>query len=78
MSDQNSKKMAPVFEYSRIRLEMSSLKDPVEVDDRTSQLEDIRSKHFAVSILAAFWDIQVRYPALIPLIAFSVVLKVFF
>ena len=64
--------------YFKLRLRLTSVEDPVQIDELTSQMEDVRAKSVAVSVFGAFWDIQVRHPAIFPLIALSFVLKYFF
>ena len=69
---------SPLLQYFKLRLRLASVEDPVQLDELTSQMEDIRANSVSVSVLGALWDIQVRYPAIFPLIALSFVLKYFF
>ena len=69
---------SPVLRYFKLRLRLASVEDPVRLDELTSEMEDVRAKSFAASMLGALWDIQIRYPAIFPLIALSFVLKYFF
>lgn len=78
MSNIFSEGASSLLDYFKLRLQLPSVQDPVQYEVVSSRLEAARASSVAVSVFAALWDIQVRYPAVYPLILLSLVLKFFF
>jgi hypothetical protein len=78
MSDLPTQNESPAIRYLKLRLQLPSVADPMQLEELNAQIADMRSKSYVVSMLAAVADIQTRHPAVFPLIAVSLALNFFF